>query len=72
MSSSSNTLLTVNGQPRWIAPGCTIERLLEEEGEPADHVIVEVNGRFVPSGDHKTRVLLEGDNVELVLPAFGG
>ena len=64
--------VTLNGLPRELADGCSVAELLELEGEPADHVVVEVNGLFVPLGEHATRRLAAGDRIEVILPAFGG
>ena len=52
--------------------GMAIADLLRQEGEPASHVLVEVNRTFVSPGEHQDRVLVEGDDVEIILPAFGG
>ncbi len=64
--------LQLNGLAVRVPPGLTVDGLLEREGEPRGHVLVEVNQRYVPPGDFVSRVLLEGDEVEIILPAFGG
>lgn len=64
--------LILNGLQRELPEAITVADLLEHEGEPAGHVVVEVNGRFVPPGAHATLRLAEGDRVEVILPAFGG
>lgn len=64
--------IILNGEPARFPEGTTVARLLAAQGEPADHVLVEVNGRFVAPGLHADHVLADGDRVEVILPAFGG
>lgn len=64
--------ITVDGAPVEVRDGLTVAALLQQQGEPADHVLVEINQIFVPPAEHTTRVLAQGDEVEIILPAFGG
>ena len=64
--------LVVNGLRREAPEGITLEGLLDLEGEPVRHVVVEVNGAFIAKGEYPSRVLSEGDRIEIILPAFGG
>lgn len=64
--------VVINGLPREIPVGSTVAELLEHEREPARHVLVEVNGVYLPARDYAARVLQAGDRVEIILPAFGG
>ncbi len=64
--------ITVDGRQMEVHPGLSVADLLRQEGEPASHVLVEVNRTFVSPGEHQDRVLVEGDDVEIILPAFGG
>jgi thiamine biosynthesis protein ThiS len=64
--------VVINGMEREIPRGTTVAQLLEQEEEPPDHVLVEVNGVYLPAQDHARRTLEEGDRVEIILPAFGG
>jgi thiamine biosynthesis protein ThiS len=64
--------LTVNGSLRQALEPVTVADLLATEQEPAQHVVVEVNGRYVPRTAYADHVLSEGDRVEIILPAFGG
>jgi sulfur carrier protein len=64
--------LWVNGEPRELDGGLTVEALLEHEREPAAHVLVEVNGVLVPPRRHAQHLLVEGDRVEIILSASGG
>lgn len=64
--------LIVNGEPREIPDGTTLAALLEREGEPINHVLVEVNGEYFPARKCATRLLVEGDQVEIIRPAVGG
>ena len=53
---------------REVPDRMTVLRLLEEEGEPVTHVLVELNGHH----DYATTFLQESDRVEVILPAAGG
>ncbi|MDI7266416.1 MAG: sulfur carrier protein ThiS [Myxococcota bacterium] len=64
--------LIVNGFEREVRDGATVADLLDESGEPPRHVIVEVNGIYLPCAEHAARLLGDGDRVEIILPAFGG
>ena len=64
--------LFVNGMPQSFPADAKLEDVVESEGIPAKHVVVEVNGRFVPRKQHQETSLSEGDRVEIILPAFGG
>jgi sulfur carrier protein len=64
--------ITVDGAPLDVRQGMTVADLLKQQGEPADHVLVEVNQIFVPPSEHASRQLADGDEVEIILPAFGG
>ncbi len=62
----------VNGEEKHVAEGLTLAQLLELEGMPPKHVLVEVNTEYYPAGRLPLRVLVEGDQVEIILPIFGG
>lgn len=64
--------LWVNGELRELEGALTVAALLEREHEPRVHVLVEVNGVLVPASRHLEHQLVEGDRVEIILPAFGG
>jgi len=64
--------LTVNGETRTLPDGLTVAALLEHEGELINHVLVEVNGEYLPARMCAGKVLGEGDVVEIIRPAVGG
>ncbi len=64
--------LVLNGMTRKYPDDLTVAALLQIEGEPPSHVVVEVNGEYVPKDRYATRKLADGDRVETILPAFGG
>lgn len=64
--------ITVNGFARQARDGLPLLELLAAEGDPAELVLVEVNGEYLPRPQLAGRVLAEGDRIELILPAFGG
>lgn len=64
--------LIVNGIEKTVPEGTTLLEVLHQDGVPAKAAIVEVNRRFVARDDLGTHALLDGDEVEIILPAFGG
>ena len=64
--------IIINGLERQVHQGLTLADLLAAEEEPRDHVLVEVNGAYVPVEKYAGLVLQADDQVEIILPAFGG
>ncbi len=62
----------VNGEPRSIARGTTLARLLEELGVAAERVAVERNGALVRRAEHAALALCAGDVLEIVTLVGGG
>jgi thiamine biosynthesis protein ThiS len=65
-------LVFVNGERRDIRSGMTIQELLDQDHEPAHHVLVEINGEYLPSRICGARIIVDGDRVEIIHPAYGG
>ena len=63
--------LFVNGDPRAVASGCTVARLLDSLGLARRRIAVAVNRDVVPRSTFDTYRLSEGDRVE-ILEAVGG
>ncbi|WP_024867711.1 sulfur carrier protein ThiS [Pseudoxanthomonas suwonensis] len=64
--------IVINGEPRSVAAGTTLQALLEAEGLAGRRVAVEVNGEIVPRGRHAGHALAAGDRVEIVHALGGG
>ncbi len=64
--------LLVNGERREVRSSLTIRDLLDEDREPELHVLIEVNGEYLPTRYCLDRVLSDGDRVEIIHPAYGG
>ena len=63
--------LLVNGEPRNVPSGCTIDALVRSLGLGARSIAVAVNRDVVPRSSFGTRSLAPGDRVE-ILEAVGG
>jgi sulfur carrier protein len=61
-----------NGEARTLPPDATLADLLHREGLAQRRVAAEINGEIVPRGAHATRVLADGDRVEVVHALGGG
>jgi thiamine biosynthesis protein ThiS len=64
--------ITVNGQPRVVEPGTTVEGLLDLLGVPRQFTAVAVNREVTPKSEYAAVKLSEGDRVEVVRPMGGG
>lgn len=65
--------LTVNNEPlRFDRESLTIEALLQERSVPAGSVVIAVNDDVVPRGEWGSRVLRDGDTVDIVQAVSGG
>jgi thiamine biosynthesis protein ThiS len=64
--------IILNGFEHEVPEGATVLEVLETEGEPVGHVLVELNGRHLRPYDYSATVLFENDRLEAILPAAGG
>ena len=69
---TSNMTITLNGDPRRIAPGTSIAALLAELDLPAEKVAVERNLAIVPRSTFAQVQLADGDALEIVHFVGGG
>lgn len=63
--------LLVNGEPRVVSPGCTVEGLVHQLGLDRRRVAIAVNRDVVPRSAFGKRELAPGDRIE-ILEAVGG
>ena len=63
--------LVVNGEPRRLAAGATIDALVESLGLERRKIAVAVNRDVVPRSAFASQTLLPGDRIE-ILEAVGG
>lgn len=64
--------ISVNGTPREVPEGTTVQQLVELLGLGGQAVAAEVNKRLIPRKDRAQTPLAEGDSVELVSLVGGG
>ncbi|GJM19079.1 MAG: thiamine biosynthesis protein ThiS [Phycisphaeraceae bacterium] len=64
--------VTVNAEPREVAPGTTVGDLLVELKLDKAICAAEINKAVVPRAERDARVLAEGDVIELVTLVGGG
>ena len=70
-SDRGSICVTVNGEPRPVAPRCTVAELLAGLELEGRRVAVAVNRDVVPRAEHRRTELSAGDRVE-ILEAVGG
>lgn len=63
--------LEVNGEPRSVPAGCTIEELVRSLGLERRRIAVAVNRDVIPRSGFDAHALAAGDRVE-ILEAVGG
>ena len=61
----------LNGEVLKIEAGRTVKQLLDSADPAYQYGLVELNGAFLPKGRYGQE-LVEGDRLEVILPAFGG
>ena len=64
--------IVVNGIPRGVPAGCTVDQLLDTLAPRRGRIAVERNGEIVPKSRHRDTALADGDRVELVVAVGGG
>ena len=64
--------VTVNGRAQPVAPGETVESLLESLGLGAKYALVERNGEPVERGRYGEVTLEDGDALVVARPVAGG
>jgi len=64
--------LSVNGEPRHIAPGASLARLIDELALAGKRIAVERNGEIVPRSRYGETALADGDQLEIVVAVGGG
>ncbi|MES2644061.1 MAG: sulfur carrier protein ThiS [Myxococcota bacterium] len=62
----------VNGDARNVPAGTTITALVRLLGAPPEGVAVALNGEVIPRAEHGTRVIVEGDRIEVIRAVGGG
>lgn len=65
-------MVQVNGERIDAADGVTLARYLEQNGYKKDRIAVERNGEIVPKAEYESRVLQNGDVIEVVSFVGGG
>jgi sulfur carrier protein ThiS len=64
--------LTIDGLPADVPEGLSLLEILRRRGDPAGHVLVELNGRHVRFEELSKTFPVPGDVIEVILPAVGG
>ena len=64
--------ITVNGQPKDVEAGLTIDALLDTLNIKREYTAVAVNREITPKSQYGAVTLQDGDKVEIVRPMGGG
>jgi sulfur carrier protein len=66
------TTVTINGEPRELPEGATVEAAVRELGAPDRGVAVAIDGEVVPRGDWASTRVRDGQQVEVLRAVQGG
>ncbi|MFF3563093.1 sulfur carrier protein ThiS [Streptomyces sp. NPDC002574] len=64
--------VSVNGEPRQVAPGLTLDRLVAGLTTASSGVAAALNETVVPRGQWPATALTDGDRVEVLTAVQGG
>jgi len=64
--------LRINGDPRAVPPGLSLEAVLHHCGYQPRLVVVEFNGDILPRGRWQEQAVVDGDSLEIVTIVGGG
>jgi len=64
--------IVLNGEPMDVSEGLSVGALLESTDHAGRRVAVEINREIVPRSQRATRLLHDGDRVEIVQAMGGG
>ncbi len=64
--------ITVNGRPVEIESTMSVEQLLDTVDVPPNYLAVEVNGDVVPRETYAAKMIVTGDDIEVVTLVGGG
>lgn len=64
--------LTVNGEPKSVPEGLTLDQLVRDLGLERNPIAVELNRQVVPRDRHGETRLAQGDRLEIVTLVGGG
>lgn len=63
---------TINGEERDVPEGTTVAALLVQLGAPQSGIAVACNDRVVRKGEYASRVIADGDTLEIIKAVAGG
>jgi sulfur carrier protein len=66
------TTVTLNGEPRELSTGATVESAVRELGADGRGVAVALDGEVVPRAEWATTEVREGQRVEVLRAVQGG
>lgn len=72
MTTQQQINITVNGEPKQLAAGCTVAQLIESMQLTGKRLAVECNQEIIPKSTHQDVVLQDADVVEIVHAIGGG
>jgi sulfur carrier protein len=64
--------ISVNSQSQSIAPNTRLSDALIEWGFSNSKIAVAINQEFVPRSTYSERILMNGDQIDIVKPVGGG
>jgi sulfur carrier protein len=69
---SASVLITINGEPREVARGTTVEQLIRQVTDQQTGIAAALNGEVLPRRAWPATPLADRDQVEVVTAVQGG
>lgn len=64
--------IAINGEPRTLEDGLTLQQLISQLGLENKRLAIEVNHEIVPRSEHASYILKPDDKIEIVQAIGGG
>jgi sulfur carrier protein len=65
-------VVIINGKKETLEKELTLEEMLESLGYKESSFAVAINRVFTPLNEYKTKIIKDGDEVEILAPMVGG
>ncbi|WP_031513903.1 sulfur carrier protein ThiS [Desulfofalx alkaliphila] len=65
-------MIKVNGKDFQWEEGLTVQKMLEKKNYTFPHIVIKINGKYIPPEDYQTTIINKGDDVEAIHLITGG
>lgn len=65
-------IISLNNHPKTLSPNTSLSDALVDWGFADGKIAVAINQEFVPRSTYRERILMNGDQIDIVKPVGGG